>query len=108
MHRITVISQEGSVMAATAQHPEETAVPSGLSTIDYEVAEGLRPAAESQKAWREWMMVAVGLVGLVALLATIVGAFALASDGSDEGTVVRTAAPAAPATGAPAVGGRLG
>ena len=36
-------------------------------------------AGRGEKAWREWMMIAVGLVGLLSVMATIIAVVALAS-----------------------------
>jgi hypothetical protein len=75
---------------------------SATADVDYLAAEGIaRPEPERERARREWTMVAVGLAGLVAILALVLGAFALAHDGSgDTTTIVKRAA--APAAAAPA------
>ncbi len=85
-------------------HPELEPQPAA-EDIDYHLAEGIEPA-EDRRAWREWMMIALGLVGLLAILAVVVAAFAFADRGSDSGTTTTVvkqpaAAPAAAATKAP-------
>src|SRR5215217_4896321 len=57
-------------------------------------------AGERDAAWRQWMMVGVGLVALVALLSTILAAFSLADSGPSKTTVLKQTAPAAPAADA--------
>jgi uncharacterized cupredoxin-like copper-binding protein len=86
-----------------------------VESIDYHAAEGLDAAhaphgpdrpegpgalatpAGDPRAWREWMMIAIGLVGLVAVLGIVVSVFAFASGGGSEQTttVVKREAPAA-------------
>jgi FtsP/CotA-like multicopper oxidase with cupredoxin domain len=93
-----------------------------VESIDYHAAEGLdahhvpdgpdrpdgpgalAPPAGDPSAWREWMMIAIGLVGLVAILGIVVSAFAFASGGGSEQTttVVKREAPAASAAPAKA------
>ena len=62
---------------------------------------------ERDRAWRDWMMVAVGLLTLVTIIATIVSTFALARSGDDTAVAATPAAttheqPAATADAAPA------
>jgi nitrite reductase (NO-forming) len=96
--------------------------PPSVESIDYHAAEGFdaahapdgpqppdgadlpAPPGGDPKAWREWMMIAIGLVGLVAILGIVVSVFAFASSGSGEKTTVveREAAPAASAAPAKA------
>lgn len=63
--------------------------------------------SSKERAWHEWMMIAVGLTGLVAVLAIIVSVAALSSSGSGGTTTVtvpsaRAAAPVAAPAPAPA------
>src|SRR5829696_6156091 len=53
-----------------------------------------RERAAGERAWRDWMMVALGLVAVVTLIAAIVSTIALARSGD---TAARTVAPAAAA-----------
>ena len=84
-------------MAIQTPEPESTHPP--IEHIDYHAAEGLDAPAPlgDPPAWREWMMIAIGLVGLVAVLGIVVSVFAFASSGSAEKTTIvkRTGAPAA-------------
>jgi plastocyanin len=50
-----------------------------------------------ERAWHEWMMVAMGLVGLLAVMAVIVSAMALASTSTNRTTVVTVPVAATPA-----------
>jgi nitrite reductase (NO-forming) len=79
-------------------HPELEQEP-----IDYRVAEGIDPPVDDRRAWREWMMISLGLVGLLAVLAVVVAAFAFANRDSGATTTVvrRSAATPATATKAP-------
>ncbi len=47
---------------------------------------------ERDRAWRDWMMVAVGLLTLVTIIATIVSTFALARSGDDTAVAATPAA----------------
>jgi len=53
------------------------------------------PGESTERAWHEWMMVAVGLTGLLSILAIIVSSVALSTSSKNTTTVV--AAPAATA-----------
>lgn len=65
-----------------------------------------RPSATgSTAAWREWMMVSVGLTGLLAVLAIIVSVVALTHTNPNPGPAAQ---PAAPATGMTASMGSSG
>ena len=69
-------------------HPD-LELPSATSDIDYYAADGIpRPEPERERAVREWTMVGAALAGLVAVLALILGAFALAHDGSGQTTTI--------------------
>jgi plastocyanin len=48
-----------------------------------------------ERAWREWMMIAVGLTGLMSVLAIIVSAMALASGNPKSPTIIQAAPVAA-------------
>ena len=95
-------------MAATQTPPEQFSA-STTAGLDYYAAEGIsRPEPESQRAIREWTMIAAGLAGLVAILAIVLGTFALAKGGSRETTtIVRQTTAKAPAAAAPARGPTL-
>jgi plastocyanin len=54
-----------------------------------------------ERAWHEWMMIAVGLVGLLSVLAVIISAVALSSTSSSKTMVVTVPAAAQPAAAAP-------
>jgi uncharacterized cupredoxin-like copper-binding protein len=70
--------------------PEDTTT---SPPIDYDVAEGLRPARNG----RDWTLIGLGLTALFALMALVVSLIALAG-GSDSGTPAPSPrAPAAPA-----------
>jgi membrane fusion protein, multidrug efflux system len=56
------------------------------------------PRGDKDRAWHEWMGVAVGLTGLLAIMATVVSVVALASTNSSTTTVTQAAAPAATAS----------
>jgi FtsP/CotA-like multicopper oxidase with cupredoxin domain len=92
-----------STSMATDIHPD-LEQPTATDGIDYHQAEGIVPAAptalEDRKAWREWMMIAIGLVGLLAVLAVVVAAVAFAGRDSGSGettTIVKRSAAATPA-----------
>jgi FtsP/CotA-like multicopper oxidase with cupredoxin domain len=89
-------------MATQTPQPESTHPP--IEHIDYHAAEGLDAPAPpgDPRAWREWMMIAIGLVGLVAILGIVVSVFAFASSGTGEKTTIvkRATAPAAGAAAA--------
>lgn len=58
------------------------------------------PPESKDKAWREWMAIAVGLTALMSVLAIIISTAALSSGGATKTTVITTpAAAAAPASG---------
>ncbi len=50
------------------------------------------PNEEKERAWHEWMMVAVGLTALLSVLATIIASLALSSSSQTKTTVVTTRA----------------
>ncbi len=50
------------------------------------------PVAGRERAWREWMMIGVGLTGLLSILAIVVSVVALSSKTPNEGTTERAAA----------------
>ncbi len=60
-------------------------------------------AERKERAWHEWMMVAVGLTGLLSLMAIVVSAVALSSSSKTTTTMVSPAAGAAAATQTAAV-----
>jgi nitrite reductase (NO-forming) len=88
---------------ATHIHPDDV-TRSATADIDYYAAEGIPgPPSDRERAQREWAMVGAGLAGLIAILALVIGAFALAGEGSGETTtIVKRAAPAAVASPAKA------
>lgn len=83
-------------MSATVPRPPEQDPP---QTLDYAIAEGLATAPSKERAWREWMMVAVGLAALAAIIAVAVSMVAVAdTNHSDSPGAAMSAAPAMTAT----------
>jgi uncharacterized cupredoxin-like copper-binding protein len=88
-------------MSTLTRDPEQHPAP----RVDDETAERLDrapavhvespgPGAASDRLWREWMMIGLGLSGLVSLLAVVAAVFAFA-DGGERTTARPAAAPAA-------------
>src|SRR3954471_539207 len=77
----------------TVEQPAGPEATEPKPSIDYEVAEGLRP----DEARRQWDLIGIGLAGLVAVMALVVALVALAGGTAEEKVVTSARTPAAPA-----------